>query len=126
MIADSVELQRDAQLVIEVLNEKAEIQLDFSSNSVSWLDTYIEQHRDELNERDKTLLQEKFGAYLGESIRRNYGGRWVKGSGDRWMIVFDEEHQALPFEIIGAHLDHHTALTEVFEHLPDHCQVRQN
>ena len=126
MIADSVELQKDAQLVIEVLNEKAEIQLDFSSNSVSWLDTYIEQHRDELNERDKTLLQEKFGAYLGESIRRNYGGRWVKGSGDRWMIVFDEEHQALPFEIIGAHLDHHTALTEVFEHLPDHCQVRQN
>ena len=126
MIADSVELQKDAQLVIEVLNDKAEVQLDFSSNSVSWLDTYIEQHRDELNERDKTLLQEKFGAYLGESIRRNYGGRWVKGSGDRWMIVFDEEHQALPFEIIGAHLDHHTALTEVFEHLPDHCQVRQN
>ena len=126
MIAGSVELQKEAQLVIEVLNEKAEVQLDFSSNSVSWLDTYIEQHRDELDERDKTLLQEKFGAYLGESIRRNYGGRWVKGSGDRWMIVFDEEHQASPFDIIGAHLDHHTALTEVFQHLPDHCQVRQN
>ncbi len=125
-LADSAELQEDAQLVIEVLSEKAEVDLDFSTDSVSWLDTYIEAHRDELDEREKGLLREKFGAYLGESIRHNYGGRWVKGSDDSWMIVFDEEHQALPFEIIGAHLDHHTALTEVFEHLPDHCQVRKN
>ena len=42
------------------------------------------------------------------------------------MIVFDEQHLASPFDIIGEHLDHHTPLTEVFEHLPDHCQVRQN
>ena len=125
-IADSVELQEDAQLVIDVLSEKEEIQLDYSKDSISWLDTYIERHRDELDERDKSLLQEKFGAYLGESIRHNYGGRWVKGSGDRWMIVFDEDYQASPFELIGEHLDHHTDLTEVFVHLPDHWQVRRN
>lgn len=125
-IADSLELQEDAQLVIDVLSEKAEIELDFSADSVSWLDTYIERHRHQLDERDKSLLQEKFGAYLGESIRHNYGGRWVKGSGDRWMVVFDEERQASPFELIGEHLDHHTDLTELFTHLPDHSRMRQN
>ncbi len=123
---NSLELQEDAQLVIDVLSENAEVDLDFSADSVSWLDAYIEEHRHELDERDKSLLQEKFGAYLGESIRRNYGGRWVKGSGDRWMIVFDEEYQASPFELIGEHLDHHTELTEVFAHLPDHWRARQN
>ena len=125
-IADSVELQEDAQLVIEVLSEKAEIQLDYSADSVSWLDTYIEEHRHELDERDKSLLQEKFGAFLGESMRHNYGGRWVKGSGNSWTIVFDEDAQASPFELIGEHLDHHTDLTEVFTHLPDHWRARQN
>lgn len=125
-VAESAELHEDAQLVIEVLSEKEDIRLDYTADSVSWLDTYIEQHREELDERDKSLLQQKFGAYLGESIRHNYGGRWVRsGSGD-WMIVLDDEHQAAPFALIGEHLDHHTELTEVFEHLPDHCYVRQN
>ena len=124
--ADSLELQEDAQLVIDVLSEKEAIDLDYSADSVSWLDDYIESHRDQLDERDKSLLQEKFGAFLGESIRHQYGGRWVKGSGDRWMIVFDEERQASPFELIGEHLDHHTDLTEVFTHLPDHWQARKN
>ncbi len=125
-IADSMELQEDAQLVIDVLSEKEEVQLDYSADSVSWLDTYIEQHREELDERDKSLLQEKFGAYLGESIRHNYGGRWVKGSDGNWMVVFNEDHQASPFELIGEHLDHNTALADVFEHLPDHCKLRNN
>ncbi len=125
-VAESAELREDAQLVIEVLSEKEDIQLDFSADSVSWLDTYIEEHRAQLDESDKSVLQEKFGAYFGESIRHNYGGRWVKGSGNRWMIVFDEDQQMSPFEIIGEHLDHHIELTEVFEHLPDHMQTRRN
>ena len=124
--SESADLREDAQLVIEVLSEKEDIQLDYSADSVSWLDTYIEEHRAQLDERDKSVLQEKFGAYFGESIRHNYGGRWVKGSGDRWMIVFDEERQMSPFEIIGEHLDHHIELTEVFEHLPETSQAQRN
>ena len=126
MIAESVALQEDAQLVIDVLSEKEEVQLDYSADSISWLDTYIEQHRDELDARDKSLLQEKFGAFLGESIRHNYGGRWVRDGSGGWKIVFQDDFQASPFELIGEHLDHHTELTEVFEHLPDYCKLRQN
>ena len=125
-VRESSELREDAQLVIDVLSEKEAIALDYSADSVSWLDAYIDQHREELNDGDKTVLQEKFGAYLGESIRRNYGGRWVKDSDDQWMIVFDERHQASPFDIIGEHLDHHTAMAQVFEHLPDVLDLRQN
>lgn len=125
-VFDAVELQEEAQLVIDVLSEKEAVQLDFSADSVSWLDTYIEQHREELDEGDKSLLQEKFGAYLGESIRHNYGGRWVRASDGNWTVVFDEEYQAAPFKLIAEHLDHHTALTNVFQHLPHHCQLRQN
>ena len=127
-VAESSELREDAQLVIDVLSEKEHVELDYSTDSVSWLDAYIEQHREELDEGDKSVLQEKFGAYLGESIRRNFGGRWVKDSDDQWMIVFDDDdtHQASPFDIIGDHLDHPTPLTQVFEHLPDAFNLRHN
>ena len=108
------------------MNEKEAVELDFSAESVSWLDTYIDEHRAQLNENDKSLLQEKFGAFLGESIRRNYGGRWVKDSDDQWMITFDDQHHTSPFAIIGEHLHHHIALTHVFEHLPELAGLHQN
>ena len=125
-VTESSDLQEDAQLVIDVLSEKEDVELDYSPDSVSWLDTYIEEHREELDAGDKSVLQEKFGAYLGESIRHNFGGRWVRDSDDQWMIIFDDAHQASPFEVIGDHLDHHASLTRFFEHLPDAFDLRQN
>ncbi len=125
-LAESTELREDAQLVIDVMSEKEDVQLDFSAASVYWLDSYIEAHRAELDEGDKSLLQEKFGAFLGESIRRNCGGRWVKDSEDQWMIVFDEAHQAAPFAMIGEHLDHHTSLAGVFRHLQGEMGNQRN
>ena len=118
-VARSSEIREDAKLVIEVLREKEDVQLDYSAESVSWLDTYIDEHRAELDDVDKRVLQEKFGAFLGESIRRSYGGEWVKSAEDRWMIAFGEKSKTSPFDIIGEHLDHHTSLTWLFKHIPD-------
>ena len=67
-VAKASELHEDAQLVIEVISEKEDVRLDFSADSVLWLDTYIDQHRAKLNEGDKTVLREKLGAFLGETI----------------------------------------------------------
>jgi len=119
-------LQEDAQLVIEVISEKESVKLDYSAKSVRWLDSYIDRHRGELDAGEKSLLQEKFGAYLGESIRHNYGGRWARTSDGEWTIVFDERHKASPFALIAEHLDHHTALAQTFASLPELALQRQN
>ena len=118
-IGKTTEIREDAQLVIQVLSEKEDVRLDYSAASISWLDTYIDDHRAELDARDKAVLQEKFGAFLGESIRRNYGGEWVRGDEDRWMIAFGEQGRTSPYEIIGEHLDHHIPLSRIFRHIPD-------
>ena len=120
------DLREDAQLVIEVMSEKEQVQLDYTEESISWLDSYIDSHRAELDDGDKRVLQEKFGAFLGESIRRNYGGEWVLSAGDRWMIAFGEQDQTSPFEIIAEHLDHHTPLTWVFRHIADQIGRKAN
>ena len=119
-------LHDDAQLVIDVINEKEQVQLDFSADSVRWLDSYIERHRGELDAGDKSLLQEKFGAYLGESMRHNFGGRWTRDEHGEWTIVFGEERQASPFALIAAHLDHTTALARTFTSLPQTALRRVN
>ncbi len=113
------EFQEDAQLVIDVLSEKEQVHLDYSAESISWLDNYIDEHRADLNDGDKLLLQEKFGAFLGESILRNFGGRWVRNNDNHWMIAFGETVKASPFELIAQHLDHHIALSHEFQHIPD-------
>ena len=125
-VAESSELREDAELVIEVLSEKEDIQLDYSADSISWLDAYIDEHRAKLDDGDKSVLREKLGAFLGESIRRNFGGRWVKAVDGSWTIVFDKEHRASPFDIIDEHLDHHASLSQAFEHLPDLMVQRHN
>ena len=125
-VVESSELREDAELVIEVLSEKEDVQLDYSADSISWLDAYIDEHRAKLDDGDKSVLREKLGAFLGESIRYNFGGRWVKDLDGSWMIVFDAEHQASPFDIIGEHLDHHVSLSQAFEHLPDLMVQRHN
>lgn len=119
-------LQEDAQLVIDVIGEKEAVKLDYSAESVRWLDGYIDRHRGELDAGDKSLLQEKFGAYLGESMRHNYGGRWTRAHDGEWTIVFDERHQTSPFALIAEHLDHHTALAQTFASLPKLALQRQN
>jgi len=124
-LANIKALKQDANLVIAVLQEQEKVQLDYSLQSISWLDGYIEQHREDLDAQDKSVLEEKFGAYLGESIRHNYGGRWLRVDGE-WRIAFDAEHDAQPFALIAAHLDHHTALTELVQRLPDGLRARQN
>jgi len=118
-IAHSSELQDDAKLVIDVMSEKEDVQLDFSADAISWIDTYINQHQHDLNENDKTVLREKFGAFVGETIRRNYGGQWVQADGDEWMIAFDDNAQTAPFEMVSATLDNGSSLTHLYQRIPE-------
>ena len=88
-VSQQSELHDDAKLVIDIMNEKEAVTLDFSADSISWLDTYINQHRNDLAEQDKHILREKFGAFVGETILKNYGGHWDKTDSDEWTIVLD-------------------------------------
>lgn len=112
------ELHNDAKLVIDVMSEKEDVQLDFSADSISWLDTYINQHRHNLNDNDKHILREKLGAFVGETIRRTYGGQWVQ-AGNEWMIGFNDETATSPFEMVHAQLEDESSLTSLYERIPE-------
>ena len=118
MLSQPSELQEDARLVIDVMSEKEDVTLDFSVDSISWLDTYINQHRNDLSDNDKQILREKFGAFVGEAIRHTFGGQWVQAD-DEWMIGFNDDAQTSPFEMVSQQLYNKVSLTSLVQRIPE-------
>jgi hypothetical protein len=76
--------------------------LDFTSDTLSLLDAYVRDSRVGLKERPESLrlLETTVGAYLGEVIRRAFGGAWFAvGDADGWRV--DLSRVYLTFNPIG-------------------------
>lgn len=126
IVAEQAELRENAELVVNLLNEKENAHLDYSSDSISWLDTYIDQHRAELSDDDKQVLQEKFGSYLGEVIRLNYGGQWHQVEAGDWAIVFNDNLATNPFDIVDKHLNQAKPMARYYARIPDLFDLNAN
>jgi hypothetical protein len=65
------------------------VSLDFEPETLSFVDHWVREARAELAERPEAadLVQAAAGAYLGEVIRRAYGGYWVaEGDHADWRL----------------------------------------
>lgn len=73
-------IDKNSQLVRSRMPEVAGIPFEYDEASVEWLDGYINRMRDEFGDEPGRLSQ-VLASYIGESIRRKYGGRWVDVDG---------------------------------------------
>jgi hypothetical protein len=82
-------IQANAELVAKQLN------LGFDEASVKWLDGYIERLRLNPTYANSDQLKDNLGCFLGECIRRVYGGEWVE---DQYglSIRFDPRNGVFP------------------------------
>jgi hypothetical protein len=57
------------------------VALDFHSETLSFVDQWVRDARAEVRQRPEAvdLVQGAAGAYLGEVIRRTFGGSWIAG-----------------------------------------------
>jgi hypothetical protein len=65
------------------------IHLDFMPETLSVLDQWVRDARDELRERPEVadLVQSSAGAYLGEVVRRAFGAQWMaEGDYADWRL----------------------------------------
>jgi hypothetical protein len=108
------------------------VPLDFTQDTLSLVDAYVREARAELAAKPEVLplLQGAVGAYLGEVIRRAFGGAWfAEGEPDGWRV--DLSRVYLTFNPIGmarealllspqegwhAHLEADPAQRDVLEH----------
>lgn len=81
---------------------KYRVPLDGTSDTLSLLDQYVRDARAEITVKPEALdlLAASIGSYLGEVIRRAYGGVWfAEGDHDAWRV--DMTRVFLTFNPIG-------------------------
>ena len=101
---DNIErIKANATLVVDTFAKNNDVELDYDENSIEWLDGYIERNRENWDEEMSERLSSVLGSFLGECIRRNFGGEWMvteNGLG----IAFDGGNVAFPFNKIRKHM----------------------
>lgn len=90
------QIQYNADLVVQIMHEQLGVTLAYDERAVAWLDAYIEQQRLTLASETIDHLVDRFGAFLGECVRRQFGGAWGQING-QWAIVFDAQNGVFPF-----------------------------
>ena len=89
-------IKANAEIVIKTFLQNNRVELGYDEGSVVWLDGYIERNRQNWDEDTAEKLTSVLGSFLGECLRRNYGGDWQMtkiGLG----IAFREGNVAFPF-----------------------------
>ena len=78
-------------------------QFEYDEDSVKFLSNVITDERLHLSEQAKRILPEVWGAYLGETLIRKLGGKWVK-IGDRYGVLIGKSHIAFPLDKVHKHI----------------------
>lgn len=101
--APSAEVQtaidKNVELVRDTMPEVAGIPFEYDDASIEWLDGYINRMRKEFGDEPGRLAQ-VLASYIGESIRRNYGGRWVEAE-DGIGVEIRPDFIAFPFNKVS-------------------------
>jgi hypothetical protein len=80
-----------AAACVRFVAAKYKVPLDFEPETLSLVDQFVRDGREELAAKPETLdlLQASVGAYLGEVMRRAFGGTWFcDGDHDGWRLDF--------------------------------------
>lgn len=89
-------VEQKAAETIKMFSSSHRVSLDYDENSVKFLDDFINKSGFKYNEKQRSQLVEILGAFLGESIRRNYGGSWEIINNEA-AVRFDEKNAVFPF-----------------------------
>ncbi len=91
---------------VEAARERYNVTLDFSLDSLTKFNTLVDQARQiyissSVSEQGLDRTVEVWGAYLGETLRRNKGGTWKfdpQQIGDRQVYLTSQNMRLYPFE----------------------------
>ena len=92
-------IKANAELTIQQLRPLSEVEFGYTTESVEWLQRYIERLRgfgEFEDEASKETLTSVFGSFLGECIVYCCGGVWTNRD-EVWCVGFGGENFAYPF-----------------------------
>ncbi|WP_299123232.1 hypothetical protein [uncultured Tenacibaculum sp.] len=76
---------------------RQQLKLKYDSKSIKFLEGFIERVKKNFGKEEREGLITSCGAFLGETIIKNYGGEWGKDSNGVTCVKFDNKNVAYPF-----------------------------
>lgn len=108
---------------------RQELKVNFDSDSVKFVEDFIERNKVDFSKEQWQGLINACGAFLGQCIIENYGGKWERDENDVICVGFDEDNKVYPFAKVSKQFENGTedsifsfyaALPIVFNKLPKH------
>lgn len=97
-------IRRNVEYVKTRFSETLGVTLDFNSESIEWIDGYIDRNGKKLNTvKLRDGMTNILGSFLGETIIEVYGGDWRVNHENLLGIRFDNNSWAFPFSKTHKH-----------------------
>ena len=94
-----------AEKLIATMGAQSGLELGYDDASVEWVDGFIERQRVRFSGDEAQGLVNVIGAFLGECVIANDGGRWREDEYG-WGVFFDDGNAAYPFTKVRKQFDH--------------------
>jgi hypothetical protein len=104
-------LQKQAELAVALARERFKCTLDYSERSLDNLESLFEQAYNHFNQLEKTgklriesvqYTANVWGSYLGEMLRRKWGGKWLKKDGETVLAL--DKMEISPIKYVYQHI----------------------
>lgn len=89
------QLRGIAKKFITTIDADLGVKLGYDEESVDWVDGYVERIRVNFSEELIAPLSNVIGAFVGECVVANFGGRW-RQSENGWGVCFDDGNCVFP------------------------------
>src|SRR5262245_66416951 len=91
-------LKEDCNDLVTFIQRSFGVDLTFNDESISWLSSFIEQHRGGLDEATRHVASVKIAIFLGSAIIDRHGGDWVKSDENNLAVRFPSGAMAFPYD----------------------------
>lgn len=108
---------------IEELAEtvKSQLNLEYDEASVNFIENFIERNKQQLGKEQWEGLINSMGAFFGQCIIENYGGRWEFDEEiQSTCVAFDNKNKVYPFAKVGKQFESglEDSISSMYRHIP--------
>lgn len=109
----------NVQIAVNLFIKFENVQLQFNEQSIGHLDEFIQAKRGVFDKATIAKMIEVFGSFLGECVRKSYGGDWDEINSEP-AIRFDEKNAVFPFNKVRKQFEngHEDSILSFYQCIP--------
>ena len=84
---------------------KKKLGLKYNAESVKYIEGFIDRTRESVDSEKSDGFVASLGAFIGQCIIENFGGKWNQDENGNICVEFDEQNRVYPFAKVKKQFD---------------------